>query len=170
MTRRRNPNPAARHLWHAPDGQTYPLIDAPASTRIILPAPSSEDVAGAATSDPNNCAIARCWMRTNSVPVAQIGVHYAYIPIWKNGQIKVMRTRVPKSTAEIIEHFDQTGEWPEKTNVELRGISKSARLDSKRAEAKRTRDRWQKMGEPRRKKRVRVHLRDASRRAQVTVE
>jgi hypothetical protein len=146
----------------------YELHDAPAKMKLHLPPPSAADRDCAVVKDPNRCAMAQVVMRVEDVPVAQIGIEKAYVPVRENGKIKVYRMRLRKQDKARIDHFDRTNEWPDDEGLWLHGISRSARLDSRRSQNKRQRERWGSKPAGGAKKKI-VHLRDASRRAQVHV-
>jgi hypothetical protein len=169
MTKRKNPNPARHHRWHAPDGEVYDLIDGPHDMVYRIPPPSVTACERALACDPNHCALAEMHMEIEGVPVAQFGSDKCYIPLRIDGKIVVYRMKLRKRDRERINEFDKTGIWPDDEGVFLYGIAPYETLDSQRSKDKRLRERWATMKERPRKKMTRVYLRDASRRAQVTV-
>lgn len=178
---RKNPNSAKSH-WRAPDGFEYQIIDLPQDVRIRIPCPSPEDIACAVPKDPNKCALANVWKRTENVPVAQFGIDKVYIPMVVNdalreqfgkalkqardGHIVAMRGKNPKATRNAIDRFDATGEFPPE-GFWVKGIPPSEGIESQRSKQKRFRHRWDTIKNQPKKHHIRRHLRNASRRAQV---
>ncbi len=160
----RNPNASKSH-WRAPDGNEYPIVDAPAGSRILLVV-TQADVKCASKIDPNSCALAQSWMRYADVSAVQIGIDKCYLPTMKNGKIVAMRWKTTAETKRAIDHFDRTGEFPAE-GFWLIGISKAGKLESHRGMEKRRRERWGTLGDPNASKKTVIHLRNASRRAQV---
>lgn len=167
--RRHNPNRAMRSIWRAPDGNDYPMRDLDHGASILLSL-INRDVDKAlrcnGKRNPNACALSQGWMRTADVPVAQVGIDKAYLPIRENGKIVVLRCKVPQATREAINRFDKTGRIPAE-GFWFVGIPPSERMDSQRSQQKQFRQRWGNIHDPRHKKHKSIYLRNASRRAQV---
>jgi hypothetical protein len=133
---------------------------------MILIQPSAADIACAIPKDPNNCALAQAWKRQTAVPDAQIGIDKCYLPMKIKGKMVALRLKTNAATRRVLDQFDATGEFPQEGFV-LRGIPPSQGIESQRSQQKRTRHRWETMGKESKQPRRMLHLRNASRRAQI---
>jgi hypothetical protein len=130
--------------------------------------PTQADIDSATAKDPNNCALAQAWKRMCGVPDAQIGIDKCYLPMRIRGKMVALRMKTNSETRRVIDHFDRTGKFPP-DGLKLYGIPKSETMTSQRHAAKRTRHRWQTLGKSKTKARKKIHIRNASRRAQTVV-
>jgi hypothetical protein len=155
-----------RSHWRAPDGNEYPIVDAHPDLMVLIQ-PTDDDIACAKPKDPNQCALAQAWMRQAHVPAAQIGIDKCYLLVREAGKTYALRLKTNKETRDKLDHFDKTKEMPD-DGFWLLGIPVSERMDSQRAQNKRHRERWDDLRDPpaKRKKYRKLHLRNASRRAQ----
>jgi hypothetical protein len=168
MPKNVNPNPARKHTWRAPSGLNYPLVDLEYGTSVLIQ-PTEEDVACAIKRDIHNCALAQAWKRQTDVPDAQIGTQISYLPMRRNGKLIALRCRTRPETLVAIDNFDRTDEFPSE-GFKFDGIIPSNKIDSQRAEQKRFRERWHNKKNITGRKNKKLHLRNASRGAQVVVE
>lgn len=147
------------------EGERYPIVDAAYGSRILIHV-TAADIACAIPLDENKCALAQAWMRQTDTPVAMIGVDKAYLLTRVKGRMVALRCQVPAETTAAIQHFDETGEMPD-DGFWLEGIRPSETINSQRMQQKRHRQRWEEKGKPAARRVKRLHLRNASRRAQV---
>lgn len=162
---RNNPNRARHHEWHAPDGKVYELEDLAYGSSLIV-SPTKEDEKNACPTNPYQCVLAQWGRRVSGGAPAQIGRDKAIIPMMVKGRLKMFRCKVPTATREAIDEYDRTGVFPLGGFV-FKGIPPSETLDSERSRKKRHRERWGSV--PQNPGQRKVHLRNASRRAQVFV-
>ena len=128
----------ARAMWHAPSGNWYPLADADADVYATM---TQKDVTCGVKLDPCSCAIAQAFRRAVKSPDVLIGVSIAYVVMKKNGENVAFRFGVPAATRRAIESFDNGGVVPDEP-LKLTVVRPSNGLESQRAEARRTRERW----------------------------
>jgi hypothetical protein len=134
-------------IWRSPKGNDYPLVD---STNGIFATVTPEDVACGVEGDPCQCVIAQSFMRAAGSPEVIIGRTIAYVVLRIDGELKAVRLNVPAKTRRAIDGFDATGDMPADA-LELRAIRGSDKLESKRLQDKRMRERWSEHGhEPKR--------------------
>jgi len=146
--------------WKAQDGTEYPVVDAEPGT-IILIQPTKRDISCAVTGDPDNCALAQAWKRQVDVPAAHIGIDKCYLPMRLGGRMVALRVKTTAAARRAIDHFDRTGEFPPE-GFTLQGIPASESIASKRAEAKRLRERWVTIRQPARKHKRSLYVRSST--------
>lgn len=140
--------PTPRSMWRAPSGALYPLVD---SNAALLATVTEADVELGKPGDPCHCAIACAFMRAAGAEEVMIGRSIAYVVLRRNKELVAFRFAVPAHTRRPIDQFDETRQMPVGA-LELKPIPDYNRLESKRAQQKRLRERWTEMGKAKTKK------------------
>lgn len=152
-------------VWKTPEGGSYPLEDASSGLFATI---TSDDLSCAVEGDPCRCVIAQAFKRAAGSPEVLIGRTIAYVVLKIDGEEKAMRFRVPAKTRKVIDSFDATGDISVEA-LELKPVMSSDKLESKRADDKRMRQRWAVEGHERKPASVDLSHRNSRNLATTTV-